>query len=363
MTIVRLGVAALALLLAACDSSASDPQPLDAPSSASSEPSEDCSVTTVGQAAVTRFEVEGSCVSGDILVLFRCTPAAVPVLRVSSAGGAAFFLGGRFAVPVGSLPANVRFAGSAGGTEVLISDPVPPSPTPSPSSTVSTSPSPSGSPTTAPQATSIADPEPLVYVRSDGVTERWLRLEGKRDPARVPIAWAIGDSIMDGGRDVFEERLAAWDLTTDAVVGRFSSSAPDLAREAVAAGADVVVVELGTNDADPSAFRQHLVETLEILAGVPFVLWQTARGPVEDATIPVVNAAIREVAATYPNVSIADWEAFVPEEAVQTDGIHPDEDFLHLEADLLVPLLRQWRAALTREGATSCGGRVVRETS
>jgi GDSL-like Lipase/Acylhydrolase family len=179
----------------------------------------------------------------------------------------------------------------------------------------------------------------------------------------VPVAWAIGDSIMDGGREVVEERLAGWDLTLDAEVGRSSSSAPDIARAAVDGGADVVVVELGTNDSDAPTFREHLGETLEILAGVPFVVWQTARGPVEETTIPVVNAAIREVAATYPNVSIADWEAFVPEEAVQTDGIHPDEEFLHLEADLLVPLLRQWRAALMRDGATSCGGRVVRETS
>ena len=38
--------------------------------------------------------------------------------------------------------------------------------------------------------------------------------------------------------------------------------------------------------------------------------------------IPAVNAAVRQVVATYPNVSIADWEAFVPDEAVQTDGIH-----------------------------------------
>ena len=209
----------------------------------------------------------------------------------------------------------------------------------------------------------MADPEPLVYVRSGGVTERWLRLEGPRDRLDRPVAWLIGDSILDGGREVVEERLAGWDLTLDAEVGRSSSSAPAIAQAAVESRPDVVLVELGTNDSSAPMFREHLVETLQILSGVPLVLWQTSHGPAEETTIPAVNAAIREVAGASPNTSIADWEAFVPEEAVQTDGIHPDEDFLYLEADLLVPLLKQWRAALTGEGATSCGGRVVRETS
>lgn len=349
----------LALVLAACDATAPGPQPLDPPPSPSSEPADDCSATAVGRATVTRFEVEGACVSGNVLVLYRCRPGAEPVLRVSSSEGAALFLGGRFAVPVRSLPANVRFAGSAGETEVLIADPLLPAPSP----TAPASASGEASPTTSPGAPPRLEPEPLVYVRSDGVTERWLRLEGKRDPSHLPVVWAIGDSILDAGRDLVEERLVTWDLTLDAEVGRSSSSAPEIAHAAVEGRPDVVVVELGTNDSSAPVFREHLIETLEILAGVPLVLWQTSRGPADDTTIPAVNDTIREVAAAYPNVSIADWEAFVPEEAVRTDGIHPDEDFLHLEADLLVPLLRQWRGALTRDGATSCGGKVLRETS
>jgi hypothetical protein len=145
-------------------------------------------------------------------------------------------------------------------------------------------------------------------------------------------------------------------------LGVSSSGARSSALGAIDAVADAVVVELGTNDASAPEFREHLVETLDLLAGVPLVVWQTSRGPADDTTIPEVNAAIREVAATYPNVAIADWEAFVPEEAVQTDGIHPDEDFLHLEADLLVPVLTEWHEALTREGATSCMPAVLRAT-
>ena len=53
----------------------------------------------------------------------------------------------------------------------------------------------------------------------------------------------------------------------------------------------------------------------------------------------------------------------MPDEAVQTDGIHPDEGFQHLEAELLVPFLSEWRDALDRRGATTCGRDILREAS
>jgi hypothetical protein len=345
------------VLLGACDGSRPPVPPLDPSTIDPSAGGEACAAVEVNGAMVQRFEVDGSCVPGDVFVLYRCAPTAVPVLRISSVNGPALFLGGPFAVPVSSLPAQVRFAGASGGTEVLIADPLPPSPTPTPtgSPSLAASPSPEGDP--------IVEPERLVYVREEGRTERWLRLEGRRALHDPPIVWIIGDSIMDGGREEVEAALADWSLTLDAEVGRSSSSGVALAQAAVEQDADAVVIELGTNDTSPAVFRAHLVETLDTVAGVPLVIWQTARGPEGDLSIPEVNAAIREVAPTYPNVTIADWTAFVPDEAVQTDGIHPDEGFQGLEAELLVPILSEWRDALDRRGATTCGREVVRETS
>ena len=157
--------------------------------------------------------------------------------------------------------------------------------------------------------------------------------------------------------------LDDWVLTMDAEIGRSSFEALALAQDAADQQADVVLVELGTNDSSVVAFRSHLIETLGILRGVPIVLWQTARGPEEEPVIPDVNAAIREVAPGYPNVAIADWETFVPDEALQLDGVHPDEGFERLESELLAPLLSEWRDAMAGTGATSCGRRVLRAAS
>ena len=344
---------AFTIALGACDGTRTQaPPPLDPPVKRS-EGGGACSKTDVDGAAVVRFESDGSCLPGDVMVLFRCSPGAVPVLRISSVAGPALFLGGSFAVPVKTLPAHVRFAGRGRGTEILIADPLPPDP------------SSGASPSASPSADGIPSPdaEPLVYVRHDGVTERWLRLEGRRTRNDPPILWLIGDSILDGGRDVIEPRLADWSLTVDADVGRSSSSGVELAQEAADQGADAVVVELGTNDSSATAFRRYLIDTLNILAGVPLVIWQTVKGPMESTNIPAVDAVIREVAPSYPNVAIADWETFVPPDALQEDGIHPAEGSEHLESDLLVPMLSEWRAILSTEGATSCGRKVVRETS
>ena len=353
MRLALLGLV-LGVLLIACEGSTTQaPPPLDPPPVESSQGGGACSDTEIDGAAVSRFTTDGSCLPGDVMVLYRCSPTAVPVLRVSSVAGPAEFLGGPFAVPVETLPANVRLAGEGDDAEVLIADPPPRSP--SPPSSASASPSLEDGP--EPRT------EPLVYVRRGGVTERWLRLDGRRSLDDPPSVWLIGDSILDGGRDAVEAGLSEWSVSLDAEQGRPSSSGVALATEAAEQDADVVVMELGTNDSSSDAFGDSLVETLDVLRTTPFVIWQTAKGPAEGTSVPAVNETIRQVVPIHPNVAIADWEAFVPEDALQEDGIHPDEGFEHLESELLLPLLTEWRAALANEGATSCGREVVRETA
>jgi hypothetical protein len=342
--------------LPACDRPApGQPPPLE-PSSTPSVTADGACATPELRAEVVLFSLDGACLPSASIVLYTCPTSDVPVLRLASSGGAVSFLGGPFAVPVETVPANVRFVGHGDGAEVLVADPVAPVTSPSPSAA-------SPGPSEGPPGAEPADLEPLVYVRREGVTERWLRLERRRAVAEPPVLWMIGDSLLDGGQDDVTSALADWALTLDAEVGRPSSSGVELAADAVEAEADVVVVELGTNDSSPSTFREHLVETLELLRSVPFVVWQTVRGPEGDLTMRAVDAAIREVVSDYPNASLADWAAFVPEDGLMDDGVHPAEGFEGLEAELLVPILTAWRSAVTGTEVTSCSRPVLRATA
>ena len=301
--------------------------------------------------SIVIFESEGECLPGDLMVLFRCASGAHPILRLASETGPVSFLGGSYGIPVRTLPANVRFEGTGDGLEVLIADPV------------EGFPSPSASP--PPQATPepITERSPLVYVRHDGVTEKWLQLERKRALHRPPVVWLIGDSILDGGRTDVETAFSGWNLTFDAEVGRPSSSGIEIAQQAADAGADAVLVELGTNDQSGAGLRANMTQILEILREVPLVVWQTVRGPADDVLFPELNEVIREVAGDYPNVVIADWARFAPDDAFLTDGIHPDRGFEHLEADLLEPLFSDWLDAMTTGGSSACAKRAVDATT
>lgn len=336
-------------LTAACERAPTSHAPPLAPPPSLSADGGTCDRTTVdGAFVVVRFVLDGACLPGSSIVLYRCSATDIPVLRLAGETGSVSFLGGPFAVPVDTVPANIRFVGRGSGFEVLVADPIPVVPSPD-------SPEPS-----ATTATPALDSGPLVFVRHDGLTERWLRMERRRSVSDPPSAWLIGDSILDGGRDAVAEALAGWTLTIDAEVGRPSSQGIPPAAEAAGLGADVVVIELGTNDSSPSDFHDHLIESLDLLRDVPLVVWQTTRGPEGDTTIVSVNEAIRDAVPRYPNATIADWEAFVPADELMEDGIHPLEGSEHLESELLAPILTTWAGAVSGDGATSCGRRVVR---
>ena len=84
MRFVRLAIGVV-VLLTACDGSATQaPPPLDRPSLEPSPGGGACSEMEVDGAIAMRFEADGSCLSGGVMVLFRCSPEAVPVIRISS---------------------------------------------------------------------------------------------------------------------------------------------------------------------------------------------------------------------------------------------------------------------------------------
>ena len=154
----------------------------------------------------------------------------------------------------------------------------------------------------------------------DDTVERWLRLRAwaTSDP---PTAFVIGDSIADGAEPSILEALPDWTIGFDADHRSRDELRGDRGRSPGGLRPDVVVLELGTNDADPVAFRENGVTLLDTLNHMPLVVWQTAHGPLEN--VPGVNIHIHGLVSQYPNAVVADWDSFVSDDELSPDGVHP----------------------------------------
>jgi hypothetical protein len=282
---------------------------------------EGCDVSGTGTAIVTFRAPNGGCIPADELLAYACETSTVPPMIVrggASEYGGRRFVGGRYAVELPALPPGVRPIGSAGDVQVLAAP---------------------------------GDPARL-FVRTAGRLERWLAL--RREPvASPPSAWFIGDSIALGAQPWIEEALPGWELTFDAEIGRGSASGVAIAPLAAAALPDVVVVELGTNDAAPDALAENAAAILEALRDVPVVIWQNTHGPEE--TIPGENNdVIADAVAGATNATIADWDRFVEDDVLNPDGVHVQPAHEDEMAKLIAPFLSHWLAAMASTAPTSC---------
>ena len=267
--------------------------------------------------ALMLFRHDG-CLPPDELLGFGCAPNEPVVIEIGAGTRRAErFIGGRWATPLDALPTGAFPLGDGGDIQVY------------------------GLP---------GDAKTLIVARDDTV-ERWLRLPrlGASDP---PTAFVIGDSIADGAEFSILDALPAWTVGFDAVIGRGTSSAVTAAGSQAALRPDVVVVELGTNDADPVAFRENGVLILDALKHIPLVVWQTAHGPLEN--IPGVNIHIHGLVSHYPNAVVADWDTFVSDDELSSDGVHPLAGHEDLMAKLIAPILSDWLEVADGGGASAC---------
>lgn len=267
--------------------------------------------------ALMLFRDDGCVPPGDLMG-FRCAPDEPVVIELGAGTREAErFIGERWATPLNALPAGAFPIGEGGDIQVY------------------------GVP---------GDDKTLIVARDDTV-ERWLRLPrlGTSEP---PTAFVIGDSIADGAESSIVAALPGWTIGFDAVIGRGTNSAVGAAESQAALRPDVVVVELGTNDADPAAFRENGVAILNALKHVPLVVWQTTHGPLEN--IPGVNIHIHGLVSQYPNAVVADWDSFVSDDELSTDGVHPAAGHEDLMANLIAPILTRWQEVADGGGASSC---------
>ncbi len=95
----------------------------------------------------------------------------------------------------------------------------------------------------------------------------------------------------------------------------------------------VVLVSAGTNDWYAADFRAQATAVLDLLGPKRCVVWTTVDRPAEVNGMTVdpaadLNAVLRELARTYPNLHLVDWAAMTAKhpEWLAGDGVHPIEE-------------------------------------
>jgi len=318
-------LAVACLLLAACDHYAAaqgvqSPQLTPVPSLAPVAQKDSCAPppapSPITVALVRR--VDGSCAPLDRAFVYRCDPSLPAVAVIDDGSGVRRFLGGSYAVPVPKVPAAGFPMGVTGFGAVFMNP---------------------------------ADPG-FLWVQADGITERWLAIPNRNKLSDPTTAQMIGDSILDGGQTDVVASLPSWTVAIDALIGRGSDGAAGVAESLPNPAADAVVIEIGVNDADPSATATNAQRIIAAQGDARVLVWLTAHGPEVD--VPAVNAAIVSAMGSIPNGTVLDWNRLVPLDALSSDGIHPDVGQQGVLASLIAPFLRTWRDAIDGAGPTAC---------
>jgi hypothetical protein len=269
--------------------------------------------------------IDGACIPSTEMEMVQCALDQPQVIvRWAGTDREQRYLGGGYRVAVDTVPEGAKVVGASTGGVTVYAIP--------------------------------GQPE-RVWVRDALGLSRWLALPAGvpwLDSGRGPSAFFIGDSITDGASSFITAALPGWTIGFDAVVGRPSDGGitPAETQAQIVPVPDVVVVELGTNDGDPAAFRVNALRILQTLRHVPLVIWQTTHGPME--TIPRVNAIIRSLVPRFGNTAIADWSHYVTDDMLVSDGVHPQTAYEDAMAALVTPILSGWRAAVEGRGATAC---------
>jgi peptidoglycan/LPS O-acetylase OafA/YrhL len=146
---------------------------------------------------------------------------------------------------------------------------------------------------------------------------------------------AVGDSVMLGAAQGIQTAFDS-KVTINAKVSRSFRAGISEVVSAVEAGTvgEVLIVHLGNNG---SISEDRFTTFLEQVRTVPLVVLVTVRVPRAKATNESVNVLLRNAAAAYPNIVVADWAAVAEanQPALYRDGVHVRPDFVSLYGDLL----------------------------
>jgi GDSL-like lipase/acylhydrolase family protein len=152
----------------------------------------------------------------------------------------------------------------------------------------------------------------------------------------------VGDSLNVGIEPYLEQELQGWEVHTDDVVGRPTTTGLEhLGAEGASLGR-YVVISLGTNDPEQSvaAFRAAVDQALGVAGTSRCVVWATIhRGG--DAYEPF-NGALRAAAGRNRNLRVVEWATMVDRHPswLVSDGVHATPDGYRARAEAVVAAMR-----------------------
>src|SRR5262245_30153117 len=134
----------------------------------------------------------------------------------------------------------------------------------------------------------------------------------------------VGDSLNVGVEPYLRDELAGWSVDSHDRVGRSTPEGLDEIRALGTRLAPVVVVSLGTNDADGSEaeFRALVADAMATAGPRRCVVWATIvrAGTPRDG----FNRVLQDAASAHPNLRLVDWAAMVARDPglLASDAVH-----------------------------------------
>ncbi len=152
----------------------------------------------------------------------------------------------------------------------------------------------------------------------------------------------VGDSLNVGTDPYLRETLPHWDIDAHDRIGRSTEEGLDVLRERRSSLAPVVVVSLGTNDAEGTEvrFRELVGEAVALVGPNRCLVWATI---VDDgAERTGFDDVLRDVADANTNVRLVDWASLLAEneELLASDLVHGTPAGYARRAEATVDALR-----------------------
>jgi hypothetical protein len=161
------------------------------------------------------------------------------------------------------------------------------------------------------------------------------------------VATLVGDSLNVGIEPYLGDELPGWRLDTHDRVGRATQEGIDELRSLRSRLAPVVVVSLGTNDADgfEPAFRKLVDQAVAIVGPRRCLVWATV---VRDGTARTgFNDVLEDARSGHTNVRLVEWASLVGDdrELLAADLVHGTPEGYARRAEATADAIRDCPAA------------------